>query len=78
MLGALINMKLFSLDKKNKISNIKSKPFGLEKDIQDIVEQNTKSLFDLEFYTAYACSTRAKGVGSLHEAWLAPVKIASL
>ena len=41
-------MKLFSLAN-NKLSNVPSNPFKLEKEIQSIVENNLKELFELEF-----------------------------
>jgi len=43
-------MDLYNL-KKNKLSQIDSKPFNLEKDIQTIVEENTQELFNLQFVT---------------------------
>lgn len=41
-------MKLF-IQEKNQLNLIRSKPFNLEKEIQDLVEQNVEELFDLEF-----------------------------
>ena len=41
-------MKLFKIDNKN-IRQIKNDPFKLERDIQDIVEKNVTTLFDVEF-----------------------------
>lgn len=41
-------MKLYSL-KDKKLNIVRSQPFGLEKEIQDLVEQNVDELFGLEF-----------------------------
>jgi len=41
-------LKLF-IQEKNQLNLIRSKPFNLEKEIQDLVEQNVEELFDLEF-----------------------------
>lgn len=41
-------MKLYSV-KDKKLNYIRSQPFGLERDIQDLVEQNVEELFGLEF-----------------------------
>ncbi|HBQ61687.1 MAG TPA: hypothetical protein DD671_19275 [Balneolaceae bacterium] len=44
-------MKLFT-SKDNSLEKISSEPFRLEKDIQDLVEANTKMLFGLEFVSS--------------------------
>ncbi len=41
-------MEVFKV-KNNKVQSIELKPFKLEKDIQNLVENNTESFFDLEF-----------------------------
>ena len=41
-------MKLFELDN-NSLKHIRTEPFGLEKDIQNVVENSLDELFDLEF-----------------------------
>lgn len=41
-------MKLYSV-KDKKLNIVRSQPFGLEKEIQDLVEQNVEELFGLEF-----------------------------
>jgi predicted transport protein len=41
-------VKLYSL-KDKKLNHIRSQPFGLERDIQDLVERNVEELFGLEF-----------------------------
>ncbi len=41
-------MELYNV-KNNKLENISSKPFKLEKDIQGLIESNTNELFNLEF-----------------------------
>ena len=41
-------MKLYSV-KDKKLNYIRSQPFGLERDIQELVEQNVEELFGLEF-----------------------------
>ena len=41
-------MELFNF-KNNNIKEVKIKPFKLEKEIQSIIEKNTKTFFDLEF-----------------------------
>ena len=41
-------MKLFKLDN-NSLKHIRTEPFGLEKDIQNVVENSLDELFDLEF-----------------------------
>ena len=41
-------MKLFELDN-NSLKHIRTEPFGLEKDIQNVVENSLYELFDLEF-----------------------------
>ncbi|WP_418604150.1 hypothetical protein [Hwangdonia sp.] len=41
-------MELYNV-KNNKLESITSKPFKLEKDIQDLIETNTQELFNLEF-----------------------------
>lgn len=41
-------MKLFKIENKN-ITQIKNDPFKLERDIQDIVEKNVNTIFDVEF-----------------------------
>lgn len=42
-------MKLFSLDKTNKLETIKEFPFRLEKEIQNITERNITTIFNLDF-----------------------------
>mgnify|MGYP001059627081 CR=1 FL=1 len=42
-------MALFGIDNKNKLELIKELPFKLEKEIQNITEQNLASVFGLEF-----------------------------
>lgn len=42
-------MALFGIDNKNKLELIKELPFKLEKEIQNITEQNLASIFGLEF-----------------------------
>ena len=41
-------MEVFKV-KNNKVQSVELKPFKLEKDIQNLVENNTESFFDLEF-----------------------------
>jgi len=41
-------MEVFKLQK-GKVENVELKPFKLEKDIQNLVENNTESFFNLEF-----------------------------
>ena len=41
-------MKLFKIKNEN-IEQIKNDPFKLERDIQDVVEKNVNTLFDVEF-----------------------------
>ena len=41
-------MELFNL-KKDKVDEVKIKPFKLEKDIKTLIEDNTETLFDIEF-----------------------------
>lgn len=42
-------MALFNINNQNKLELIKELPFKLEKDIQNLTEQNMKSIFGLEF-----------------------------
>lgn len=42
-------MALFGIDNKNKLELIRELPFKLEKEIQDLSEQNLESIFGLEF-----------------------------
>jgi len=44
-------MELYNI-KKNKVSQIETTPFNLEKDIQKLVEQNTQELFNLDFVSS--------------------------
>ena len=44
-------MDLYST-KKNKVNQLDSKPFNLEKDIQSLVENNTQEFFNLEFVSS--------------------------
>ena len=41
-------MNVFNLKNKS-VESVEIKPFKLEKEIQDLVENNTKSIFQLEF-----------------------------
>ena len=43
-------MDLYNL-KNKKLTQVESKPFNLEKDIQTIIEENTQELFNLQFVT---------------------------
>ena len=44
-------MKLFSLNK-DKLDPINGIPFKLERDIQNLIENNTSEIFDLEFVSS--------------------------
>ena len=44
-------MRLFT-NKKGKLSKIDGEPFKIERNIQELVEQNTNEIFDLEFISS--------------------------
>ena len=44
-------MELYNI-KKNKVSQIETTPFNLEKDIQKLVEDNTQEIFNLDFVSS--------------------------
>ena len=41
-------MELYSI-KRNKLNNVRLNPFKKEREIQDLVEENTETLFDVDF-----------------------------
>ena len=48
-------MDLYNL-KNKKLTQVESKPFNLEKDIQTIIEENTQELFNLQCW-ALTCES---------------------
>jgi RecB family endonuclease NucS len=44
-------MELFSI-KRNKLNNVRLNPFKKEREIQDLVEENTETLFDVDFVSS--------------------------
>ena len=44
-------MELYSI-KRNKLNNVRLNPFKKEREIQDLVEENTETLFDVDFVSS--------------------------
>ena len=44
-------MELYSI-KRNKLNNVRLNPFKKEREIQDLVEENTDTLFDVDFVSS--------------------------